>query len=180
MTTAQTLVQAAFSPYEVPAPFQTIEEFSLITDDGAWPFGDCNLSPPNDDILNYWAGSAASASKMAEQLKVWLHGPDGYLYAFWSYDGRPMLEAPIVYLDDEGDGSAVVANNLDEFLSIAAHGFNRIKHDELEPWPDELPSSPEAFFTARHITPAQDWAQRMSAARDAHPDFEAWLDELLS
>ncbi|MFT4622406.1 MAG: hypothetical protein ACI8PZ_001062 [Myxococcota bacterium] len=93
-----------------------------------------------------------------------------------------MLESPIIYLDDEGDGNGVVAANLDEFLAIAANGFSRIKPGWCEPDLEELQEEgheTEAFFTMRGIEPDADFTARMTAAAAAHPDFDAWLGEQL-
>lgn len=176
MTTPDPRIVAAFAPHRVPAPFQTTEHFAFVSDDGLYPCGDCCIAEPGDLVA--WLGEEAAARAVG-RLHVFLRGPAGYLYGFWSHDGRPMRDAPIVYLDDEGDGSAVVAENLGEFLGIIANGFDRIRLDALEPSPDALPASPEAFFTHRGIAALPDWEARIRAAAARHPDFAGWLDALL-
>ena len=171
---------AVFAPHEVPAAFRTTEAFSFVDDKRIYPFDDCNLPELGGNELELWAGDPTKAASMARQLLIWLHGSSGCLYGFWSHDGRPMLESPIVYLDDEGCGNGVVADNLDEFLAIAANGFRRITPAGCEPDLDELQDQEtEAFFTARGIEPAMDYGARIQAASRAHPDFDAWLSSEL-
>lgn len=173
-------LEAVFAPHGVPAVFRNTEGFGLVDDDRIFPFDDCNLPEVDDKHLEMWAGDADKAAAMATQLFIWLHGSSGCLYGFWSHDGRPMLESPIVYLDDEGDGNGVVANNLDEFLAIAANGFSRITPSWCEPELEELEDeATEAFFTIRGIVPATDHEARIKAAKAAHPDFDAWLGKQL-
>ena len=176
MPTPDPRVTATFSPHAVPAAFQALDHFAFDDGERLYPFGDCCLAAPDDAAA--WLGEGAAA-RAAAQLHVWLRGPAGYLYAFWSHDGRPMLDAPIVYLDDEGDGSAVVADNLDEFLGIVANGFDRLHPGGVEPAPEELPAAPQPFFTSRSIAPLPDWAARIAAAARRHPDFDAWLAAVL-
>ncbi|EDM76589.1 hypothetical protein PPSIR1_24314 [Plesiocystis pacifica SIR-1] len=169
-------LERVFAPHAVPAAIARAAVFAFVDDDRIYPFDDCNFAEPGEDSLETWAGTPESAAAMREQLFIWLQGSSGCLYGFWSHDGRPMLDAPIVYLDDEGDGNGVIANGLDEFLAIAAHGFSRITPRGFEPELDELEGeAAEAFFTARGIEPAPDPARVVQAARAAHPDFDAWL-----
>ena len=174
MSTVDPRVAAAFGPHGVPAAFQSLDGFGIADegDDVVFPFDDCCLAGPDD--AEAWVGDSPTAEVQA-QLHVWLRGHAGFLYAFWSHDGRPMLEAPIVYLDDEGSGNSVVANDLDEFLGMMANGFERLCPEFTEPGEDELPEEPEEFFTHRGIAPLADWQARMEAAIAAHPDFDAWL-----
>ena len=151
-------LEAVFAPHEVPAAFRTTEAFGFVDDQRIYPFDDCNLPELGDNHLELWAGDPTKAAAMAHQLCIWLHGSSGCLYGFWSHDGRPMLESPIVYLDDEGCGNGVVANNLDEFLAIAANGFSRIAPAGCNPTSTSSrtrrprPSSPPAASSPRWTT----------------------------
>ena len=180
MKNIKNYIAAIFAPHDVPAPFQNIDAFGFVDDDRIFPFDDCNLPAITDLPLEAWSGDKKKAALIASQVHVWLHGSSGCLYGFWSHDGRAMIEAPIVYLCDEGCENGVVANNLDEFLSIAANGFSRITPTWCEPDLEELEEEEtEAFFVARGIKPADDVEALIKAASEAHPDFDAWLNEQL-
>jgi len=176
--TPQQHIAAVFAPHPVPAAFRSTDGFGYTLDDEVYPFDDCMLVVSTEELA-VWAGDDG-AEKMAGTLHIWLRGSAGFLYGFWSHDGRPMLASPIVYLGDEGDGNSVVANNLAEFLGMMACGFSRLCPQGTEPGPAELRDEPESFFTLRGIEPLRDWQARMAAAIAVHPDVDAWVSAQLA
>lgn len=42
------------------------------------------------------------------------------IYALWCYQDVPLEKVPVVYLNSEGEGSGVLANDLSEFLMLLA------------------------------------------------------------
>src|ERR1700678_2481878 len=68
--------------------------------------------------------------RVSQQFWNFGSGPDGSIFAFWLYDNRSLDDAPIVYLSSDGaEGSIVLANSFDEFLSLLAIGYMDIGTD---------------------------------------------------
>jgi hypothetical protein len=64
--------------------------------------------------------------KVAKRFTVFGSGPDGSLYVFWLYDQQTVLTAPVVYLDSEGLGNAVIANDFTDFLALLSLGIDQL------------------------------------------------------
>ncbi len=59
----------------------------------------------------------------AAQFVIFAKESDGSSYSYWLYEERKLHDAPIVYLGSEGTGCTVMANTLEEFLSLLAIGI---------------------------------------------------------
>ncbi len=167
---------------EVPAELGDCNLFETIDTDYDPPTffvcGDFQLVDDPQTALENWFGDAAH--KAGEQLRIFLIDGNTALYAFW-HQGQPLAAAPIVYLDDEGVENSVVANNLREFFSLLAAGFERISPEAIayaiahpgEHEPVDVSGCP--LFAALGIEAAPDPLLGVQQARAAHPDFAAWV-----
>jgi hypothetical protein len=105
---------------------------------------------------------------------------DGSSYGFWAYDGRSLDNAPIVFLGSEGTGWSVLANSLEDFLSLLAVGEEEMGFSA--PFLTE-PESPSAGLVAFRdwlkegygITAPTYPAAIIAHAVREHPDLQAWL-----
>ncbi len=113
--------------------------------------------------------------------QVALFGIDGRqsLYGYWMYDGRLPEQAPIVYIHHEGEGTAVIANSLEEFLSLLALGYEET--GLVRAWQGQrVPCSGIGPFRAWlkdewGISPSTDGRVLVAQAQRMHPDFDAWI-----
>lgn len=116
----------------------------------------------------------------AKQLVVFGSDRGGSLYGYWLYDGRALEDAPVVYLNGEGTGSTVLANNLAEFISLLALGKEGV--GMISAWKDSpRPCAGNAQFRRwlkdeLDIEPPADPHALVEQARSAHPDLQAWIE----
>jgi hypothetical protein len=130
----------------------------------AW-FGGKPWRDGSSDLVHFGSGAAASP------------------IALWMHSNRSIEEAPVVYMDSEGVGTSVMADNLREFLSLLATNrpFYGVRNGEPE---FGEPSEDTAEHNARlrewlrdsfGIEAASDPIALVNAARAKHPDFNAWI-----
>jgi hypothetical protein len=105
--------RAAFREHPVPQLLDDLGEFAADVKGGSFS-GRFKLAAGD---AAEWLGDAARASDFA----VFGHDADGSLYAYWFYDGRTPADAPIVYLNVGHSGSTVLADSLEDFLTLLAH-----------------------------------------------------------
>ncbi|MEB3196354.1 MAG: hypothetical protein VKP62_04035, partial [Candidatus Sericytochromatia bacterium] len=101
----------AFGAHPVPQLLDDLGEFAA--DIKGYFSGRFKLAPED---ASGWLGS----SEMAGDFALFGHDADGSQYGFWLYDGRTPANAPIVYLNVGHSGSTVLADSLEEFLSLLA------------------------------------------------------------
>lgn len=119
--------------------------------------------------------------KAAAEFVLFAGSSDGSSYGLWTYGGRNFQNAPIVFLGSEGTGLTVLANSVEEFLSLLAVG-----EDELgfaSPFLTEPPSPSTELLAFRRwlqeeyaISPAAYPAANIAVAVRKHPDLQAWLN----
>jgi hypothetical protein len=127
-----------------------------------------------------WFGDDAEA---ARQFSVIGHGPDGSLYALWTYSGRTLENAPVVFLGSEGTDNSLLAGSLRDFLALLAIGADELGF--AASWGDVKQADP----AAPRLNEFRSWLDRslgivapeapkelIASARALHPDFEAWLN----
>lgn len=146
--------------------------------------GDFCLDPKLRDETNAWfQGDDA----MAEQFVILATDDANALYGYWLHDDLEIDKAPLVYLNGEGMGNTVLANSLQELLSILGLGRNTI--GQVEAWQDEEDPA-EGVETYRlwlrdelKIEPATTHEQAyaiVARAKKGHPDLDKvitdWLD----
>ena len=172
-------IEKLFERSGVPTVFQSATGFGdASVPHSVFPFGDNCFIDPEDDIYTTWGGEEI-AQALRAQVLIFMMGGDQFLYGLWSHDGRPLLDSPVVYLDDEGSGNQVIAQDLNEFLALACWGFDRLNEVTVsEDLDDGFEAEEEEFFVKRKIKPLANPLSNMAAARAAHPDFDAWLDSL--
>ena len=73
------------------------------------------------------------------------------LYGFWRVDGAGLERAPIVYLNHESTGNAVLAQHLDEFLALL--GIGKAEIGRVDGWSEQ--SAP-----CDDLDDYRDWLQR--------------------
>ena len=87
--------------------------------------GGFELDDGGKKTANAWfRGDAATASCFA----LFAHEADDSWFGFWLYDGRTLANAPIVCLGGEG-GAALLANSVEELLSLLAVGGDQFGED---------------------------------------------------
>lgn len=175
-----------FGAHPAPPELQSCAWFESARPGHFFVCGDFLLLEEPDHDMELWFGDPARARRAGEQLTLFMSDGDTALYGFWRYQGQPLAEAPIVYLDDEGANNSVVASTLREFLSLIAVGYERISFKMIQYYA----KNPQRFkpyntfkcplFAALQIQPAADPLAVVTAARKAHPDFDAWITELLT
>jgi hypothetical protein len=119
----------------------------------------------------------------ASQFAVFGQDSDGSSYGFWLYDGRNLVNAPVVFLGSEGVHCTVLANTLEVFFSLLALGVNELGF--AASWndfsaPTELPPKLVAFRCwlkdEFDIVPSENPSEVIASARRNHPDLQAWLE----
>jgi parallel beta-helix repeat protein len=128
------------------------------------------------------AGPLAGWPGLEQEFAVFGNGPDGSSIAFWLHDALPIDKSPIVYLDSEGVENLVIAQSMDEFLSILARGPEELRHgDAIEPDRDEddeeeLERLGEWLDEVFGVKPAKSIDEIRRAAEKAHPGLEERLE----
>lgn len=143
--------------------------------------GSFEICPDQNDILKSWF-----RGKEAGWSKIKLFGVDAIhsLYGIWLYEGKTSVQAPIVYLGGEGEGTTLLASTWQEFISILAANqewepFDKEFFDATEDNEDE--SSVFRSWAKRKfgISPAKNPMAIMKRAKKEHPDFNAWVASVL-
>lgn len=123
----------------------------------------------------WFGGDAAAAGRFA----VFGQGPDGSLYALWLYEGPDAFRAPVVLLDSEGDGNAVVAADARDFVRLLAIGYSEPgRYPTLEPDDAESADELREWATETEGLDVPETAEALvAAARSRHPDLDEWISE---
>lgn len=85
-------------------------------------------APPREWYSGRFELAAISKENLLDHVKedhlsqFFGFGHDGNysLYALWRYKEVPLDDAPVVYLNSEGEGSTILANNILEFFTLLA------------------------------------------------------------
>jgi hypothetical protein len=139
---------------------------------------DFALRPFGHHIARLYFGDADIA------LHFMVFGGDsgGGTYALWLYEGRTIYDAPVVYLESEGQYCVVLASSLKEFIRLLMIGIEEPGYSiEVGDWKSNI-SETEA--TQQFSI----WAQKrfgfsapadpfeiVTPAREIHPNLEQWL-----
>lgn len=144
--------------------------------------GDLNLSATGRRSLE--AGSP-DVPGLADHFIVFAADGSGAMYGYWRYEQQPLDRVPLVYLDDEGVDNRVLANTIEELLTLIALGQPYLgvvdKWDEDEQ-PDPYTTRYRVWLRAELQIEAPTVAQArviVERATAAHPDINAWLERLL-
>jgi hypothetical protein len=106
-------LRANFDPYAVPYILEELLAFQNISLE--YYAGYFELDLVTRDDLKYHIREDA----LPQFFGFGREGDDS-LYALWRYKEMPLEEAPVVYLNSEGEGSGVQASNLAEFFTLLA------------------------------------------------------------
>ena len=123
----------------------------------------------------------AGNEKAADQFVIFGIDELQSLYGYWLYGGRPLIQAPIVYLNHEDTGNTVLANNIEEFLALLAMGKEEVGlvdgwEEQTEPCAD-IDEFRSWLKQELGITPPAEGHEIVDPARQAHPDLDAWIRE---
>ncbi len=123
-----------FGAYPVPRMLEDLLAFQNSSNE--WYTGGFEL-----DEISQGALKAHIKEERVSQFLGFGHDANYSLYALWRYQEMPLEEAPIVYLNSEGQGSTVFANNLAEFFILLAwdeepiFGKYSTREDDIEHTP---------------------------------------------
>jgi len=146
--------------------------------------GDFSIAEFLKDSLLAWFKEKEDVAK--EFVIFGVDGKSG-LYGYWTHEDTPLEKAPIVYLDDAGTQSTVLANSFEEFLALL--GLGKEKIGRRGDWasqkrPVEDVEDYRAWLTGTMgIQPAtneKDAAAIVDKARASHPDLNGWIDEWMA
>lgn len=172
-------------PNDIPLP-ELLVRLCAFTDgeggNGGTIAADLVLNPDGRDFLDGWFDGDVSA---ADQFVVFASDGADALYGYWRYEGQPLDQAPLVYLNDEGAYNTVLASTLEEFLTLVGVGQKFL--GRFERWDER--TTPNRF-TLRY----RDWLRAelgvepptldearaiITQAREQHPDLDAWVEQSL-
>lgn len=103
-----------FDPFPVPCLLEDLLMFES-TSSREWYSRYFELSIVKREILKYHV-----PVKALSQFFGFGRNKDDSLYALWRYQEIPLDEAPVIYLNSEGEGSGVQASNLADFFMLLA------------------------------------------------------------
>lgn len=140
--------------------------------------GSFEVSSDEYDMLEAWfRGSQEGISR----IRIFGHDGVGSLIGLWFYEGLTG-EPPVIFLGSEGEGNALLAGNMSEYLAVLA--ANRDWEPLDRAFMDAEESNAEenerfcSWLSKHGIRPAKDPAAVMKAARKKHPDFAKWLSSV--
>src|SRR6478735_5550250 len=123
-------IQAGF-PDGVQVPIELRSLCAFAEENGGEVSGCFEFETDGRGSALAWFGDD---DRSASQFAVFGRGPDGTLYAFWLHAGSDASRAPVVLLDSECDGNAVVAEDMPQFLRLLALGYEEPgRYPTLEP-----------------------------------------------
>ncbi len=133
----------------------------------------------NSDAQSWFAGH----EEAAKQFLIFGTDRAHSLYGYWLYDGRPINQAPIVYLNGEGENNTVLTNTLEEFLALLTLGQRAV--GQIDAWDESARPGDDiedfrAWAEAEFgIVPPPNPKEIIERARKAHSDLDAWVERLL-
>lgn len=137
-----------------------------------WPWI-FELSEGESDILGTW--TEADPSKGFLRFAITGAGSE---IGFWTTPGQALAQAPVAFLDPEGEENRVLARNFDEFLVLLALGeadptlIGTIGDDQK----DNLAQA-RRWLEARGVkVPRAKAKSIMEKAEAANPGFQEWLE----
>lgn len=131
-----------------------------------------------EELQRAWFLDAEAAGR----LLVFCHDGMDSNYALWRTAGEPLDQAPVVSLSSEGDGPAVLARNLHEFLALAGTGYACVGLREWElsgarkADPQEVAPAFVSFLKGHAIDVAEAPSEAIAAANEVHAGFSTWLE----
>ncbi|MCP4155698.1 MAG: hypothetical protein GY757_48685 [bacterium] len=140
------------------------------------------------DDLNAWFDDD-DHSKDGTQLLPFGHDGLHSLYCFWLYPGKSIKDAPIVYLSSEFEGSSVIANGTDEFLTLLASNkdysgyVDELGNHFIESEEDCEEENQEfgIWLNEKHgLLAAKSPDSIMMESKKKHPNFHQWLDRIMT
>jgi len=171
-------------PDDTPLP-ELLVRLCAFTDEedgnGGTIAEDLELYERGPFALNAWFRGNIRA---AAQFVVFASDEAGGLYGYWRYEGQPLDQAPLVYLNDEGAHNTVLASTLEEFLALVGVGQEFV--GRFDQWDDQ--ADPDSY-TLRYRNwlrttlgvepPTLDEARAIiERARGQHPDLDEWIDQI--
>jgi len=110
---------------------------------------------------------------------------DGSVYSFWMYKCFPIEKTPIVFTGWSWIGNTLLANSLDEFLSLLSLGIEELGYAVNFPpdWVTQISYDPETllFRNWLHenlgVSMPSDPLKIVKGAKNSHPDFDKWFEE---
>ncbi|HCL57844.1 MAG TPA: hypothetical protein DHW82_12675 [Spirochaetia bacterium] len=172
-------LKKCFYQYEVP---QMLADLCEYWDKNPYFFaGEFELQPDKYECAKAWF-----QEKEKGYSRVLPFGVDGVgsLYAFWLYqDGITPSNAPIVFLDSEGEGSSVLAENFSDFMLILSSNRDYIGYDSaFYEYAQENKKESNRFrkwIKANYnLDFCNDPTPIMEKAKIKYPDFEQWIAKI--
>jgi hypothetical protein len=159
---------------------KTLEAFRRFASKTGYFAGDFETDVTQSSVEAWWNGR----DEIARQFIPLGHDGMDSLYALWCYDGRKPADAPVVFLSGEGSDNTVLANGLQDFLSLLASNQDLIGMVKHWAGPSETAEASDhkkyvKWLTGRGIE-VRDPADIVSDAQAKHPDFDAWVTEQMS
>jgi hypothetical protein len=115
-----------------------------------------------------------------------LFGSDvsGSMYAFWLYSDFQLESAPVVYLEFEAVRNTVLANSLNQFLSLLSLGIAKLGYyiQDID-WKDHVISNTanlkfrEWIKTEINVEFPLKPKEIINDAKKNHPDLNSWIEE---
>lgn len=171
--------QQNFKGHPVPEALKELLLFQNSVND--WYSGSFELDIMSYNIFNTYI----VAIDILKQFLSFGHDGNGSDYALWLYKEEMLPEnAPIIYVNSEGEGSTVLANTLQEFLLILAYDEEPIfgEYSETEEQIIHTPANHEfrtwlgKMYNVNLTASPIDIVQQ---ARLQHPALQQWIDTLV-
>src|SRR5206468_4338951 len=177
------LLRTHFAPRPVPALLCELVAFDTAGGgffSGYFELTDSTGRSPANELLGPFDGGVEKfGAEFDRELAIFGLDSDGSTYALWTYGDRTPEQAPVVYVNSEGDGSRVVADDLRAFLGLLlldVSDVGRCFFDD-EPVGRERHGAFVAWAAAHGIRAPDDPDAVAELAASRHPDFDAWLTE---
>jgi hypothetical protein len=158
-----------------------LRAFSLAEDEVDLAFYSNPVHLHDPAYLRDWPRSWGLSGEAALQLHPFAHDGSGGLVCLWHYYGLK-TSPPVVFAGSEGE-MGILANDLVEFLFLAAYGYDPHELNECMCLSDARPQEAIElvdWLSQRFGRPAfSDPFDAVRAARKAHPDFCRWIDNNL-
>jgi hypothetical protein len=118
----------------------------------------------------------------ANQFIIFGENTDNSLYGFWLYGNRKISEAPIIFLSSEGTDNSVLANNIEEFLTLLAIGYDELGYAAYSQEPEkEATTELQNFRTWLKqefgIIPPATGENIIAQAKSQHPNLDHWIEQ---
>ncbi|HMZ80524.1 MAG TPA: hypothetical protein PLL06_12555 [Acidobacteriota bacterium] len=159
-------------------PALLIKLFEYQNQVPGWYSGRFQLCAERFGDADAFDGDAEAAVQFAHFGRI----SDGSTYAFWLYPGQTLETAPIVFVGSEGTEWTVLAETMEDFLSLLALGETELGYSAANDYftgpaynLEELEHFRNWLKTAFGIVPAAHPIELVHRAKSRHPDLQAWL-----